>query len=540
MRSAKPRDGQVFTRRWVVEALLDLAGYTTDRPLESMRLVEPSVGDGAFLGPILQRLLTRALGRGVQLEALADCLRGYDLDQSKVESSRTECVDALLLAGADEDLAHQLATRWIAQADYLLDEADWPADVVIGNPPYIRYDDLDSDVVAQYAQRWSTFAGRGDIYIGFWERALRSLKPGGVVAFICADRWMRNTYGARLRELVGAEFSMRAVWSMHEVDAFESRVSAYPAITVIAREQQGAVAMLDTTAAFGERSARAAAAWTVGKRKSGAGDGWTGYRLANWYRGRGLWPAGDPTRLALLDELAYLPTIEQTGVTVGIGIASGADRDYIVPAATAPVEPERLLPLATAGSLRSSGKVEWSGECLVNPWEVDGKLVDLAAYPRLRAYYESSPRIARRHVAAKNPDRWYRTIDKVIPGLAETPKILIPDMRPALTPYLDYGGLYPHHNLYWITSKIWDLEVLGGLLLSDIASTFVEAYCTRMRGGTLRLMAQYLRTIRVPRPDTIDPSTAARLRAAFQAYDREDASEAARVAYRLSPTVAAA
>lgn len=540
MRSAKPRDGQVFTRRWVVEALLDLAGYTTDRPLELLQLVEPSVGDGAFLGPILERLLTRALGRGIPLASLSDCVRGYDLDPVKVAASRAECVDALLLAGASVGLAQELASCWITQADYLLDETNRPADVVVGNPPYIRYDDLDPDVAARYAQRWSTFAGRGDIYIGFWERALRSLQPRGVVALICADRWMRNTYGARLRELVGGEFSMRAVWSMHDVDAFESRVSAYPAITVIARERQGTVAMLDTTPAFGEGSVRAATTWTLGKRKSGAGVGWTGYRLAGWYSGRGLWPAGNPTRLALLDELAELPTIEQTGVTVGIGIASGADRDYIVSGASVPVEPERLLPLATAGSLRSNGHVEWSGEYLVNPWDADGGLVDLADYPRLGAYYESSQAIARRHVANKNPDRWYRTIDKVIPGLADTPKLLIPDMRPALMPYFERGSLYPHHNLYWMTSNNWDLEVLGGLLLSDIASTFVEAYCTRMRGGTLRLMAQYLRTIRVPAPDTIDSGTAAQLQAAFHDYDREAASAAARVAYRLSPTVIAA
>ena len=38
--------------------------------------------------------------------------------------------------------------------------------------------------------------GRGDIYIGFIEAGLRQLTDGGVLGFICADRWMRSAYEA--------------------------------------------------------------------------------------------------------------------------------------------------------------------------------------------------------------------------------------------------------------------------------------------------------------------------------------------------------
>ena len=48
--------GEVFTRRWVVETILDLAGYTSDRDLADMLIVEPACGAGAFLGPIAERL----------------------------------------------------------------------------------------------------------------------------------------------------------------------------------------------------------------------------------------------------------------------------------------------------------------------------------------------------------------------------------------------------------------------------------------------------------------------------------------------------
>ncbi len=528
--SPEPKLGQIFTRRWVAETLLDLAGYTISRPLEVMTVVEPAAGEGAFLAPILQRLLDRTLGRGVPLESLSDAVRAYELDPHKVLLSRQLCVEALELAGMDLEAAEEMARQWVRQEDYLLAAESAPVDIVVGNPPYIRYDDMKPGQFALYQTKWKTLAGRGDIYVGFWEKSLSSLKPGGRVAFICADRWMRNTYGSRLRELVGERYGVRVVWSMHDVDAFHCRVSSYPAITVIANEPQGPVAVAETTAEFGARSAEELTRWSHGHGRRKAGPGYRADRLSHWYTGRGLWPTGSPEGLAVLDSLSELPTIEESGVTVGIGLASGADASYVVN--TAPVEPDRLLPMATRLSIRPDG-LQWAGEHLVNPWSPDGSLVSLADYPRLDRYLSNSVGVALRHVAKKNPDRWYRTIDRVIPGLAERHKLLIPDMRSQVQPYLDEQGLYPHHSFYWMTSDTWDLRVLGGLLLSDIAQGFVEAYCVRMRGGTLRLQAQYLRTIRLPHLDSIAPEVANALSSAFDRRDRNKASAAARVAYGL-------
>ena len=122
-------------------------------------------------------------------------------------------------------------------------------------------------------------------------------------------------------------------------------------------------------------------------------------------------------------------------------------------------------------------------------------------YPLFAYALERRPKIRQRYVAKKNPSKWYRTIDKVYPGLAERPKLLLQDMKTQITPVYEPGGLYPHHNLYYIVSDTWDLEVLGGLLLSRIAEAFITAYGVKMRGGTLRFQAQYLRKIAVPRPN---------------------------------------
>ena len=49
--------GEVFTRRWVVDLILDLVGYTPDEDLGAQTLVEPSCGTGAFLVPVVDRLI---------------------------------------------------------------------------------------------------------------------------------------------------------------------------------------------------------------------------------------------------------------------------------------------------------------------------------------------------------------------------------------------------------------------------------------------------------------------------------------------------
>jgi hypothetical protein len=108
-------------------------------------------------------------------------------------------------------------------------------------------------------------------------------------------------------------------------------------------------------------------------------------------------------------------------------------------------------------------------------------------------------------------------------------------MKTTIHPVLEMGGHYPHHNLYYVISDTWDLEVLGGILLSRIAQAFIEAYCVRMRGGTLRFQAQYLKRIRVPKPDEIDADIEDALRVAFRTRDADAATRAAAAAYDIDP-----
>jgi hypothetical protein len=530
--------GAVFTRRWVVEMILDLVGYTHERDLAAMRAIEPACGAGAFLGPMTERLVKSCRTHGRSIMEAESAIRACDLQDAKVQVSRKLVRRVLLADGWPELAANELADAWVRHEDFLLSGHErGTADFVVGNPPYIRLEAVSAARSTAYRRACPTMAGRADVYVGFFEVALSALRPGGALGFICADRWMRNQYGQRLRALVAAKFSVEAVIEMHDVDAFEEDVSAYPSVTILRRQEQGSALVVNTRRGFDERASRRVKIWASMKDDHRLDDPTVeAARLPSWFDGATSWPTGSPERLALLARLEReLPALEDgtTGTRVGIGVATGADKVFIVKDPTL-VERERLLPLAMARDTMT-GRLQWSGHHLVNPWDGDrGALVALEDYPRLRDYLEANAAVLlKRNVASRRPQQWYRTIDRVSHWLTGRSKLVMPDIKAAIHPVLDDGEHYPHHNLYWVTSDLWNPEVLGGLLLSRVAQMFVECYAVKMRGGYLRFQAQYLRRIRVPRYDRLPRRTSRELALAFEARDVERATMAALDAYGL-------
>ena len=528
--------GAVFTRGEVVDFMLDLAGYTADRPLHGMRLLEPSFGSGEFLLAAVERLVASVRSAGSHDADLAGCIRGVELHASTFVRTKARTIERLERAGFDPREARRLADAWLLHGDFLLCDLPGPFDVVVGNPPYVRQELIPAALLAEYRRRYASLYDRADLYVPFIERSLGLLAQGGQFSFICADRWTKNRYGGPLRAMVAKAFHLKAYVDMVDTPAFETDVIAYPAITLIERATPG-----PTLVAKPPNLTAPALSQLAGVLRNGQPDVAAAVSMVE-QAGLGAepWVLGSSSRRGLLRRLeAEFPTLEEAGCKVGIGVATGADRAFIAPMAELDVEPSRKLPLAMTRDI-ASGEVRWQGLGVVNPFEDDGRLADLAHYPRLRAHLtRHREAIAGRHVARKNPANWYRTIDRITPALASRPKLLIPDIKGSAHVVFERGELYPHHNLYHVVSDEWDLRALQAVLLSDVARQFVAAYSTTMRGGFLRFQAQYLRRIRLPRWAEVPKGMRQRLASAATALDLAACNAAARELYRLSADEAA-
>jgi hypothetical protein len=524
--------GAVFTRREVVEFMLDLLGYTSNRPLHRQRLLEPSFGEADFLLAVVERLLTsyQAAGLDDPVHDLQDAVRAVELHRETFAGTRLKVVALLRKQGFSLRVASALADSWLVQGDFLLTDFAQPFDYVIGNPPYIRQEMIPQVLIDEYRQRFTTIFDRADIYIPFIEHGLRHLAEGGALSFICADRWMKNRYGGPLRRLVAQQFHLRAYVDMVDTPAFHSDVIAYPAIFVIGRDGEGETRIAHRPGLDAAELSKLSKAMVAAKPKHAA--------VQSCHvvgKGDEPWMLHDFEQLALVRRLERdCLAIEDAGCKVGIGVATGADEAFIGALDDLDVEPERKLPLVMTRDI-ASGTVKWRGFGVINPFLDNGKLAPFTDFPKFGRYLEARrAQIAGRHVAQKAPTNWYRTIDRIYPGLVEKPKLLIPDIKGSAHIVYDEGRYYPHHNLYFITSDVWDLHALQAVLKSGIGRLFVAAYSTKMRGGYLRFQAQYLRRIRVPTWTDIKPALRKRLIAAGRAGDSDACNAAVAALYGLS------
>ena len=321
--------GAVFTRREVVDFILDLAGYTADRPLHTMRLLEPSCGDGDFLLPALDRLIEAAARDRLPLrsDALLSAISATELHESTFANTSKKVIARLRAEGLRAAQATKLASAWLHCGDFLLQEFAGEFDFVVGNPPYVRQELIPDALIREYRARYRTIYDRADLYVPFIERSLQLLAKGGRLGFICADRWMKNRYGGPLRKLVAESFCLDIYVDMVDTPAFHSEVIAYPAITVIARDK-GRATRVSHRPEISRKALTKLASTLLSNKQPPKG---SGVRIFEGVAaGNAPWILEAPDQLAVLRRLeSELPLLEEAGCKVGIGVATGADKAFI-------------------------------------------------------------------------------------------------------------------------------------------------------------------------------------------------------------------
>lgn len=141
--------GQVFTPPTVVDFMLDLC-------TNKGRVLEPSAGDGAFFSALKARY--------------GDCI-GIEIDR-------------------------HVAPKGVLVQDFF----DYPLseqfDSIIGNPPYVRFQDVALDTKKRLKS--DLFDARSNLFLFFIEKCIGHLKPGGELVFIVPREFIKLTAARKL------------------------------------------------------------------------------------------------------------------------------------------------------------------------------------------------------------------------------------------------------------------------------------------------------------------------------------------------------
>lgn len=164
--------GQVFTPPKVVDFMLALCQNRG-------RTLEPSAGNGAFYFPLMQQK--------------ADCV------------------------ALEYDAA--VAPRGIKIKDFF----DYPLseqfDSIIGNPPYVRFQDVAVDTKNKLKSRF--FDTRSNLFLFFIEKCVRHLKPGGELVFIVPREFIKLTSARKLNAWLFEQGSITHFYETGDTKVFD-------------------------------------------------------------------------------------------------------------------------------------------------------------------------------------------------------------------------------------------------------------------------------------------------------------------------------
>jgi hypothetical protein len=105
-------------------------------------------------------------------------------------------------------------------------------DVVIGNPPYVRQEELGSLKTYFAAAYPETYHGVADLYVYFYQRGLQLSRSSGRMSYIVTNKWMRSGYGEPLRTFFAKEGALERIIDFGHAPIFEE-AEVFPCILVL-------------------------------------------------------------------------------------------------------------------------------------------------------------------------------------------------------------------------------------------------------------------------------------------------------------------
>ncbi len=172
-----------------------------------------------------------------------------DKYRNRDQELRNAIGDLLKGTGLEMALADSLATwnpyNQNTSADFF--DPEWMFgiadgfDIVIGNPPYVRQEQI-KEFKPILQKQFDCYTGVADLFVYFFERGYQLLNTGGVLSYICSNKYFRSGYGEKLRDFLGKNTTIQQLIDFGDTDVFTA--IAYPSIILFSKEKASKDAQL--------------------------------------------------------------------------------------------------------------------------------------------------------------------------------------------------------------------------------------------------------------------------------------------------------
>lgn len=438
--------GFVPTPKETVDRMVDRL-FLKRRPAADAQVLDPGCGEGEFIEGILRwcRKNQSSIPRIIGIES----------NPKHVAVARARFAE--------------FSPVEIRQSDFLRDEQLGSHDFIVGNPPYVPITELSENEKGHYRDRFKTATGRFDLYLLFFEQALRLLKPAGRLVFITPEKFLYVETAQALRQIL-AHKNVEEVRLINE-ETFADLVT-YPTITTISNQ---------------------------------ASRGFASVVLRNGTKIRIVLPADGSTWLpAIMGHKADSSgrALEEVCVRISCGVATGADEVFVK--ASEAVEPSLrrfAFPTIAGREMGDFNEGLSSKKVMLIPYDRDGSLIPEANLRELKGYLSrpaNRSKLEQRTCVRRKP--WYAFHET--PPLSDIlrPKILCKDITERPKFWIDQEGkLVPRHSVYYIVPR--NVDQIGSLcdhLNSESVGRWLESHCQRVANGFLRLQSHVLKRIPLP------------------------------------------
>jgi Eco57I restriction-modification methylase/TaqI-like C-terminal specificity domain len=378
--------------------------------------------------------------------------------------------EARLLAHAHRFLHWELAFPNVWD-NWLSPDPGGGFDAVIGNPPYVRQEQIRS-LKPALKKAYRAYDGMADLYVYFYELGLRLLRPGGCLSYVVTNKWLRAGYAEELRGLLSSEGWLEAVADFGHAKKFFPGADVFPCVIVV-RRPDGPDAPAETEVCQIPRDVV-----RLDRVSQDVSD--KAFPLPRASFTRQGWALDPPEVAALMDKIrrAGVPLKEYAGVSPQYGIKTGFNEAFLIDTPTRdalvaadPKCAEIIKPYLRGQDierwdapwrglwmivLRSSANREW-------PWShagTESERLFADAYPSVHRHM-SELKTALENRQDKG-DFWWELRSCSYYRLFESPKIVYNDITWNSQFSLDSTGCYVNNTVYLLaTSDVWLMAVLN-------------------------------------------------------------------------------